>query len=381
MPDDDIEVLDEAVVEVEVGDAGTTPQPEPVVEPVVAAPKPAPKVTPKTNAAADEAAAALSQAVEARKTAEEARKAAEATALSERRGREDAQRLAAQREQEAKSYKEQAENHELTIITSGIETASRELEGYEAEYARLMEAGEFAKASTINTRVAKAAAALDRLEDAKLSYESGARKQPVTTQEAAPQVAQSPFEQYVSTFQPQAQAWLRAHPDCVPSNVGGDATKNAKMMAGHYEALAKGIQPNTEDYFKTIEEHTGHRVVVTPAAPVSQAAEVIAAGTEPATPKPKAAPRQAQPSAPVTREPPAANGTVPTRTVRLTPAQQEIALLSASPREVQGPDGRVVRESDADFRRRAFNSYASELIKATEENKMGPGRAGRDIYG
>ena len=377
MADAEVELSEDGVVTVDVGDLGlpATPEPEPVVE--VTEPV-APKQPRQTKqAAVDEATAALSQAVktaeDARKTAEDARRAAEATALSERQGREAAQRLAEQRAHEAKTYREQAENHELTIITSGIETASRELETYQDEYARLMEAGEFVKASSINTKVAKAAAALDRLEDAKLSYESGARK--TAPQAAEPQpAAQSAFEQYVSGFAPQAQAWLRAHPDCVPSNVGGDPTKNAKMMAGHYDAMARNIAPNSEEYFRTIEEHTGHRQPVVPATPVSAAAEVTPAGTEPvvpAKPKPAPAPRQAQPSAPVSRDAPAANGAPVMQSVRLTPQQQEIALVSASPRQIPQANGTTIQESDAEFRKRAFGQYARELVAATAEGKIG----------
>ena len=372
MADAAIDVEDDGIVTVDVGDLDIPATPEPVVE--VA--EPAPKQPRQTKqAAVDEATAALSQAVktaeDARKTAEDARKAAEATAHAERQGRVEAQRLAEQRTQEARAYKEQAEDHQLTIITSGIETASRELESYQDEYARLMEAGEFAKASLVNTKVAKSAAALDRLEDAKISYESNRKSAPVTEQQQP--VTQSAFEQYVSTFAPQAQAWLRAHPDCVPSNVGGDPTKNAKMMAGHYDALARNISPNSEEYFRTIEEHTGHRQAVQPAVttPVSAAAEVTPAVTE-TTAKPRpAAPRQAQPSAPVSRDAPAGSGAPTMQSVRLTPQQQEIALMSTSPRQIPQANGTTVQESDTEYRKRAFGQYARELVAATAEGKIG----------
>ena len=376
MADKDITLEDDGLVTIDITDAPElAPSQDPVVEVApVTTPKPAKRTAaPQAPSAADEAAAALTQAVKTAETEAAKARAAEATALAERQQREAAQRLAAQREQEAKGYREQAEGHELTILSTGIENATKEIASYQAEMERAFEAGEFSKATAAQVKLSKASATLDRLEANKADFESGARK--VKTAEGAveapPQV--SAFEQYVSGYAPIAQAWLRAHPDCAPSQVGGDATKNAKMMAGHYDAVAKGLREGSTEYFQNIEEHVGLRTpvapVVTPATPISAAADVIEAGD----PAPKPAPRrQAQPSAPVSREPPASNGTQPqTRSVRLTPEQQEVALLATSPRDIQMPNGTTVRESDADFKKRAFGQYARELIAATAEGKIG----------
>ena len=346
-----VEVEEDGVVTVDVTDQPDLAVPEGEEAVIEAEPKVAKPAKEKPAAkpnAADEAAAALTQAV---KTADDGRKAAEATALAERRAREEAQRLAEQRGQEAAGYREQAENSQLTIINSGIETATREVESYRAESERAMEAGEFSKATAAQAKMAKAAAALDRLEDAKINFEAGAKKMPTTEGRVEAPVGPtlSAFERYVSDFTPQAQAWLRAHPECVPAGVGGDATKNAKMMAGHYDAIAKGYSLNSSEYFQTIEEHTGHR------APVSAAAAVKLAGEEPEVqPAAKPKPRMAQPSAPVSRDPP--NG--PNRTVRsvtLTREQQEAAKMSFPHLP---PD-------------KALAQYARNLIELEAEGKMG----------
>lgn len=344
-----VDVEAEGVVTVDVSDnpdlaaVGTEPI-EPIVEAVE--PKVAKEKQPKVpkSAPADEAAAALTQAV---KTADDARKAAEATALAERRGREEAQRLAEQRGQEAAGYREQAENRELTIINTGIENATREITSYQAEMERALEAGEFPKVSAAQVKLSKATAALDRLEDAKANFEANARKAPTTEGAVtAPQV--SAFEQYVSGFTPPAQAWLRAHPECVPPQFGGDQTKNAKMMAGHYDAVAKGYQTNSPEYFQTIEEHAGYRT------PVSAAAAVTVAGDDP-EPAPKPKPRMAQPSAPVSRDPPSSNGQRTTRSVTLTKEQQDAAKMSWPQKTPQ----------------EAFALYARNLLELESEGKMG----------
>lgn len=372
-----VELEDDGVVTIDVDDATVT-ETEPVQKVAdVAKPTTAPRTRQAQPAlvvpsAADEASAALTQAV---KTAEDARKAAEATALAERRRADDAARLASQREEEAKGYRERAETGEMAIIDSGIENTTREIATHKADMQRAWEAGEFAAAAEAQAKLSEASAVLVQHKSAKANFEAGSRK--TTTTEGrveAPQAQQSAFEQYVGQFEPRSQAWLRTHPECVPPQHGGDSSgrKNAEMMTGHYAALAKGLQPNTEAYFQTIEEHTGHRVPVTPAAPISVAAQVTPAGEDEPSPAPKPRQtRQAQPSAPVSRDAPGPNGVPMSKSVTLTRDQQEIALLATSPREVLMADGRVVKESDADFRKRAFGQYARELMAATAEGKIG----------
>ena len=289
---------------------------------------------------------ALEQAKTFAKQQEDARRAAEATAANERAMREQAQREAAQARTEADQSKTRAENSELAIIENGIASAEREVTAYEAEYTRAAEAGEFAKMATIQTKLSKAAAALDRLENAKATFDV---KQTQTTEgrvEAQPTVQPSAVERYLSQFTPVAQSWLRQHLDCAPAEVGGDAVKNSKMMQGHYAALAQNIQLNTPDYFKVIEEH------INPVATTkveSKAAEVQIADVKPA-------PKHIQPSAPVSRDAPVTAGTPRNvREVRLTKDQQEMARVSFP----HLPEAQ------------AYGQYARNLIELEAEGKIG----------
>ena len=354
-----IEVIaDDGVVTVDLPDdvAALGAETDPVV---TKQPEP---VTPAAKTAADEAAETLNKAI---KRQEELRQAAEATAVAERRARENAERLAADRGREAQGYREQAESREVTILDNGISAAKMELTSAEQELERAMEAGEFKKASAAQVRIATAAARVERMEAEKVSIQAGTKKAPTYEGRVEAPPTGSPFEQYVSGYAPRAQAWLRAHPDCVPDAVpdgrggmislGGNSTKNSKMMAGHYAAKAQGLPEGSDDYFRVIEEHVGIREPVAASAPVSAAAEVTSAR---AVPKP--APR---PAAPVSREPPAANGngTTPSR-VSLSPLQQETALYSypANP-----------GESEDAHRKRAFGIYAREYVKAKADGLIG----------
>lgn len=380
-----VEVEDEATVTVDISDmpgleeqavVTATPSDEPDDADEVVETKPVKRQRQaKTADAAEEASAALNQALEAAKREEEARKAAEqaarsaeATAIAERRRAEDASRLASQRESEANSYREQAESRELSLINNGIDSATRELASAQTELQRAMEAGEFDKAALAQVKLSRAAASLDRLEDSKINYEANLARRPATTEgrveSIRPSTNDSAFEKFLSGFDPVAQSWLRSHPECAPAEAGGDRTKNAKMMAGHYAAVSEGKALNSPEYYRVIEEHTGHRT------PISIAATTVTAGEEgdPPTPVPTTKsttptkPRQAQPSAPVSRDAPGRGGAPMSRQVTLTPEQQEVAMIS-----LQQKPG----ETDQDFRKRAYGSYASELIKAQHEGRIG----------
>lgn len=360
-----VEVADEGVVTVDVIDKPELAEEgkEGVVVEATSEAKPEPrkKGVPRVRlkqdveakaSPAEEATAALTQAV---KTADDARKAAEATALAERRRADDATRLTQQREQELRTAQEVTEFRELALLTTGIENATRELAAYQDEMQRALEAGEFAKVTATQVKMAKAASALDRFEATKADYEAGNRKPTTEGRVEAPQQQVSAFERYVGSFAPQAQAWLRQHPECVPANVGGNAVSNAKMMKGHYAALEQGLEPNTPDYFRVIEETAGYRMPVSAAAKTTEAGDETddEVEAEVAKPKPKF---KAQPSAPVSRDPLSANGASrTTRSVTLSKEQQDAAKISFPQ---LGP-------------KEAFAQYARNLLELEAEGKMG----------
>ena len=288
----------------------------------------------------------LAQAQAYGKQQEDARRAAEATAANERAMREQAQREAQQARESAQELEQRATNSELAIIENGIASASREIEALEGEYTRAAEAGEFSKMGTIQTKLSRAAAKLDRLESEKTSFELGARRIPTTEGRVeAPPAPVNHTEQYLSQFAPVAQNWLRSHPECMDPKVGGSAEKNSLMMSGHYAAVAKNIAQGTPEYFKVLEEYVSGAPAPMPAA-ASKAADIQAA--EPPR-------RQAQVAAPVTRDPPASNGQPrSTREVRLTKDQQEMAKVSFPHLPVE----------------QAFGMYAKNLIELEAEGKQ-----------
>jgi hypothetical protein len=313
------------------------------------------------DALKEDASEALAQAI---RTAEEAKRAAEATAASERARREDAERRAAQREAEAQAAVERAETSEIAVITHGIEAATREVAAYGSAFQKAMEDGEFAKATEAQVALGKATSKLDRLEAQKADYESGKTKRGAPARDAGGPVEstapsrQNVVEAYLSGYDLQAQNWLRAHPECLPPRVrtpdgavlelGGDQKKHNMMMAGHHDALAKGYALNSEDYFRTIEEHTGHRKAAEASVSTNNKGGVV--------PESRAArTRPASPSAPVSRsDTPGETPRSPTR-VTLNRDQQEAARISYPHKTTK----------------EAYALYAKELIEAQKEGKIG----------
>ena len=61
-----------------------------------------------------------------------------------------------------------------------------------------------------------------------------------------------PVEAFAAGRSPQAQQWLRDHPDYVLNE-----RKLAKLNAAHHDAIAHGIAPDTEEYFSRVNRYVG----------------------------------------------------------------------------------------------------------------------------
>jgi hypothetical protein len=362
LPDPDAEIV------IELGDDVAAAPPDPTVVAEAATegatpreapkPKPVPRVRlkepgevtgasnePKASEAAEEAAAALTASLRA---AEDRNKALEATAASERARAEDANRRLAASQAEAQAAREQVQSRELAIVSTGIDTAQGQLDALQADLTRLYEAGEFAKVSEMQVKIGKTAAQLDRLQETKTFLETRAPQRPDTGRvEAAPVNQTSLFERYVSQFHPTAQSWLRAHPECAPAEVGGNAVSNARMMLAHNEAEAAGIKPGTPEYFQSIDAKMAGGAV-TAASPLSAAAVPVAVPKAAVVPK-------VQPSAPPSREVPSTTISRNVRQITLTKDQQEAARMSFPHLDHKA----------------AYTQYALNLIELTQEGKMG----------
>lgn len=362
-------MADQDVAEVEVPEEGTVEVPlEGGVAPAKKAdtePKPEAKTKPeggkvqtKEPAAADEATKALQTALDNERRL---RQAAEQTATGavQQANQERTARLT--REQELEQERETAQARELTRIESDIANSTSLIASTQKELSAALAEGNFEKVAEVQTRLSRATAALDRHEARKEDFENRATKAPVTegrvTEQQGSAVQGDPFERYIAGFEPAAQTWLRAHRECAPESVvingalvrtGGKADMNAKMMRGHYDALSQGYAPNSDDYFRVIEESTGYRQPVT-TKPTTE--EMTTTQTKTEQPKTK----EARPSAPPSREVPGSPPTGTSRTVRLSREEQEAARFSFPNLEPA----------------KAYAEYAKNKVALDAEGKLG----------
>jgi hypothetical protein len=135
-------------------------------------------------------------------------------------------------------------------IASGIDAAQAEASQAEADYAALMERGDFAGAAKAQRRMAAAEARILRFDEAKSDLE--ARKSAPRTDDTPSRA--DPVEAHLAKFTEPTARWLRDHKEWLT-----DPRKNAKLTGAHHFAVAEGYDPDTPGYFEHVEKTLGLR--------------------------------------------------------------------------------------------------------------------------
>jgi hypothetical protein len=209
-------------------------------------------------------------------------------------------RMASEREYVAKN---EVTDTNLSLINNAIGSTQQETAYLKAGYREALATGDYDRAAEIQQRMSDNAARLLQLENGKDALERQAKQ-------VAPQYQQpmDPVEALAAQLSPRSAAWVRANPQFAT-----EPRLFQKMIAAHNLALADGLQPDTDDYFATVEETLRiRRPEPTYEDPMAQSATV--------TQK-----RAAPPAAPVSR---GGNGTGsnPNR-VTLSAAEREMAQM------------------------------------------------------
>jgi len=233
-------------------------------------------------------------------------------------GAENARMAAEQRAQEAaeaeRKAKTEVQTTQLDFLTNAIATATSNKAILKSEYAAALAAQDYEKAADVQSQMSENAARLIALEQGKKDLEKAPK----------PQLRQPTdlLHQVVAQLTPQSAAWVRAHPEWASS-----PQKYNELVKVHELVTARGLKPDTEEYFRAIErtleisapEHAGNghgarRVEIADDDPTVDAAREVA---------PR---RTAPPAAPVTRSGNGAGGRQ--NVVTLTPEQLEMAALN-----------------------------------------------------
>ena len=186
-----------------------------------------------------------------------------------------AERDLAAKDQEIADVRKEVVTSQLDTVTTGIQAAESDAAAAEADFIAAAEKGDFAAQARAQRKMSAAEARIQRLKEAEGDLKDQTAAKPEKRQETRPeprQQAQDPVEAVASTMAPRAAAWIRSHPDYVT-----DRSKNSKMLATHYAALAEGLAEGGDDYFARLDAMASPqakpepKVNIRPSAPVAPA--------------------------------------------------------------------------------------------------------------
>lgn len=226
----------------------------------------------------------------------------------EKSARQEAERRANEASGAATAAKKDVQDTNAQLVNNAIETVKQATGILKASFRDAMAAGDFDAAADVQAEMATNAAKLMRLEEGKAALEAAPKEPAKEVSRSQPII--DPVELLAGQLTPRSAAWVRAHPQFAT-----DQRQYQRMLAAHNLAIGDGVEPDSDEYFSTVEQtlRIAPRVAVTiDDDPVSEAAKVAQTRSTPA-------------AAPVTRS---GNGTGGRNTVRLTAAEVEIAEMN-----------------------------------------------------
>lgn len=161
----------------------------------------------------------------------------------ERQARAEAERRANEAAQTAYQAQAEVQDSNLHLVTNAIETVSQTQSILKANYRDAMSAGDYDTAAEIQAEMSSNAAKLLQLEQGKQALENTPRG------EAPRPYTADPVEALASQLSPRSADWVRRNPQFATDN-----RLYQKMLAAHNLAVADGIDPDTDDYFASIED-------------------------------------------------------------------------------------------------------------------------------
>lgn len=287
-------------------------------------------------------------------TANRSAEAANVRAGNESRARADAERRASVAAEETKRANTVAGNSQYDSVVSALSASEREIESIQSQKSAALEKGDYAEDARLAVLMSKLAARIVSLETGKSEIERVRSLPPV---QQAPVAQQAPTnETFLASLPARSADWIRAHPQFFSDQSFHDKV----LAAAQFAENVKGLNHNSDDYFKFIEEESG---VVTRAAPAAQPTSAAAVVVTRDSPAPQTQPAQ-RPAAPVAAAPsrsvPDMNGRPANpRSVTLSKEEREIARIMHPKLKPSDPDPEVVY---------ARNKYALQ-----QEGRIGTG--------
>lgn len=227
----------------------------------------------------------------------------------ERLGRIEAERRADAAARVAHEARGQVDEGNLHLVNSAIDTLKRESGILKANLRAAMANNDYDAAADAQEAMADTKAKLLQLENGRAAMQEQAKNPRMQSQ---PISAHDPVETLASQLSPRSAAWVRSHPEFARNE-----RLTQKMIAAHNLVTADGMQPDTDEYFETVERLLG---VQAPTASVEAAEAPMSAAAAPAQ-------RRSSPAAaPVSRSGTGTGGGGP-NVVRLSADEREMAKM------------------------------------------------------
>ena len=227
----------------------------------------------------------------------------------ERLARIEAEKRAEAAARAAHEARGQVDEGNLQLVTSAIDTLKRETDILKANLRAAMATGDYSAAADAQEAMADAKAKLLQLENGRAALQEQAKNPRMHPQQIP---AYDPVETLASQLSPRSAAWVRAHPEFARNE-----RLTQKMVAAHNLVTADGVQPDTDEYFETVERILG---VQAPTASTAAAEAPMSAAAAPAQ-------RRSSPAAaPVSRSGTGTGGGSP-NVVRLSADEREMAKM------------------------------------------------------
>lgn len=179
-------------------------------------------------------------------------KAREEAAAQERIAAEEARRRAIQAEQELEATRQQSADNDFNNVATGLEAAEQAFNSAKIAYRAAFESGDPERLIEAQVTLNDTQSSVNFLRASKAEMET--RKAEQAKRPAAPKPTGDPVEDFISRQSPRSAAWLRQRKHMIV-----DPAKSNLLTAAHYNALAKGLKGDSDEYFSHIEEYIGEK--------------------------------------------------------------------------------------------------------------------------
>jgi len=159
--------------------------------------------------------------------------------------------VARQRQENAELKRHTVEERRLNLESS-IATIDAALEEAEANYAKAFDSTDGLAAAKAQRRIGELTARRVEMERTRAELPTKEVLEQQVRQAAEPRTQDERIEAYLQQFQPKTQQWLRHHPEFITNRV-----KNQSVLDAHKAAVAKELEPESDEYFDFINQRVG----------------------------------------------------------------------------------------------------------------------------